>query len=178
MLKNIWKDPVWSKVISAAFLWLITLGYAYVKSITDSISIKQAVSQLSEPRVSVLQILLGITVILFLYFVIREIGKPIESNGKASIYNDKQTILMRLNKVEYPNEGVLFRWQVFFDFNGNPFIDELDAYCTKHGSTPLRFIDNSCSVRDCSNSQRQVDFNATKNQLESELIDKWEKLNN
>ena len=178
MLKNIWKDPVWSKVISAGFLWLLAIGYAYVKSITDSISIKQAVSQLSEPRISVLQILLGITIILFLYFVIREIAKPIESKGKNSIYNDRQTILRRLNKVEYPNDGVLFRWQVFFDFSGNPFIDELDAYCTKHGSIPLRFIGNACSVRDCSNSQRQVDFDATKNQLESELIDRWEKLNN
>lgn len=178
MLKNIWKDPVWSKVISAGFLWLIALGYAYVKSLTDSISIKQAISQLSEPRISVLQILLGITLILFLYFILKEIGKPIEAKSKSSIYNAKQTILRSLNKSEYPNEGVLFRWQVFFDFSGNPFIDELDAYCTKHGSIPLRFIGSSCSVRDCPNNQRQVDFNVTKNQLESELIDKWEKLNN
>jgi hypothetical protein len=178
MLKNIWKDPVWSKVISAGFLWLVALGYAYVKSLTDSISITQAVSQLSQPRVSVLQMLLGITIVLFVYFIVKEIGKPVESKSKSSIYNDKQTALRKWNKVEYPNEGVLFRWQVFFDFSGNPFIDELDAYCTKHGSTPLRFIGNSCSVSDCLNSNRQIDFNATKNQVESELIDKWEKLNN
>ena len=74
-----------------------------------------------------------------------------------------------------PQTGILFRWGVFFDYD-TPFISDLTAFCTKHPGAPIRFIDNSCPVRDCENHRNRIDLYQVKNIIESELIDKWRKI--
>jgi hypothetical protein len=69
----------------------------------------------------------------------------------------------------------LFKWGVFLDYE-TPCISDLTAFCTKHGDTPIRFMGDSCSIQGCENSIQRIDRLAVKNLIESDLIDRWEKI--
>ena len=94
---------------------------------------------------------------------------------KDQFYSKKQRKLRSYNKTTDPDTGILFRWVVYFDYDA-PFISDLTAFCTKHGETTLRFINNNCPVNDCTNSNNRIDGYAVKNLIESDLIDRWEKI--
>ena len=64
---------------------------------------------------------------------------------------------------------------MYFDYE-TPFISDLTPFCTKHPGPPLRFLQNRCPIDGCENSRNLFNYHATKNIIESDLIDRWEKL--
>jgi hypothetical protein len=122
-------------------------------------------------QVSIYQIL------IFLIFAtaIFLLGRKFIGN-KSQYYSKKQRKLRSLNKTEIPEEGILLRWKVFFDYD-TPFIADLTAFCTRHDGPPMRFIHKRCPVQGCDNSRSPFNEFDMKNAIESDLIDKWEKIN-
>lgn len=111
---------------------------------------------------------------LVIALLIYLLGKKLLTKEKG-FYTKKQKQLRLDNNETDPQTGILFRWGVFFNYD-TPFISDLTAFCTKHSGAPIRFIDNSCPVRDCDNHRNRIDIFQVKNIIESGLIDKWEKM--
>jgi len=166
MIKRIWKDPVWSKVIAVGIIGFISLIYAKIKSASSDISFIDALKGILDIKISVvytLAIILGF-LILRRFFI-----------KKEGYYSTTQEKLRKFNKTTDPNTGILFKWGVYFDYE-TPFIADLTAFCTKHNGPPIRFIDNRCPIQGCENSRNRIDNYAVKNFIESDLIDRWEKI--
>jgi large-conductance mechanosensitive channel len=111
---------------------------------------------------------------LVIAFLIYLLGKKLFSQEKE-FYTKKQRQLRLDNNETNPQTGILFRWGVFFNYE-TPFISDLTAFCTKHPGAAIRFINNSCPLRDCENHRTRIDVYQVKNMIESGLIDKWEKM--
>ncbi len=107
--------------------------------------------------------------------IIYLIGKKMLQKEKSH-YSKKQLKLREFNNMEITEANVLMRWDVYFDSANKPFIADLTAFCKKHVGPPLRFIQNRCSVRDCENNRIEFNEYGMKNAIESDLIEKWEKL--
>jgi hypothetical protein len=124
-----------------------------------------ALKQLLDIKISVVY-----AVCLFIaYLILRQIFK------RRGYYSRKQEQLRQFNKSQDTATGIQFRWTVYFD-GDTPFIDDLSMFCTKHGDTPVRFMENRCPIRDCSNSFRPIDERVLKNIIESDLISRWDKI--
>ena len=94
---------------------------------------------------------------------------------EMNFYSKKQSKLREYNKTEIHEAGILLRWSVYFNYE-TPFISDLTAYCTKHLGAPIRFIHNRCPVDGCENAINQFNELGMQNAIESDLIDKWEKM--
>ena len=170
MIKKIWSDPVWSKVISVGIIGLLTLGYTNFLSVTENVTLKEAFNKILEIKIEVIYVFLT----LVTYWILKLTYRKIFKKGK-SYYSSKQQKLRSYNKTTDPKTGILFKWVVFFDYNV-PFISDLTAFCTKHGDTPIRFIGDCCPVQGCENSRQIIDTHVVKNLIESDLIYRWEKI--
>jgi hypothetical protein len=169
MIKKIWNDPVWSKVISVGILGLISLGYIKFVSVTEKISFKESLQQLFELKIPLVYVLVAIVLFLILKRLFRK-----KKTSNTNSYTNKQDQLRTFNKIIDPPTGIQFKWEVWFDGN-TPFISKLTAFCTKH-QPPLRFVNDSCPIPDCENSRQRIDRQVVKNLIESDLIDRWEKI--
>ena len=117
------------------------------------------------------KILIFIGLCILLYFI----GKKFFVK-KNDYYSKKQKKLREYNSLNDETVGILLRWKVYFDRYGNPFIADLNPFCTKHDGPPIRFMHNRCPMQDCENNHPQYNEHAVKNAIESDLIDKWEKM--
>jgi hypothetical protein len=170
MIKKIWTDPVWSKVISVGIIGLLTLGYTKFLIVTEKVTFKEAFEKTLEIKIELVYIFLA----LVAYWILKYFHRKIFKKEKSS-YSVKQQKLRLFNNNTDHNIGILFRWGVHFDYD-TPFISDLTAFCTKHGETPIRFISNRCPFNDCTNSHNRIDEYAIKNFIESDLIERWEKI--
>lgn len=166
MIKKIWNDSVGSKVIAVGILGIISLVYAKIISATEGITFSQAYQSIFEIKVR----LIFVVGAIILFLILRRVFKK-----KESYYSSKQKKLRELNNSKDPNTDILFRWGVYFDHD-TPFISDLNAFCTKHEGAPIRFVNKRCSIHGCENSRKQIDFHMVKNLIESDLIDRWEKM--
>lgn len=166
MIRKLWKDPVGSKVIAVGILGVISLIYAKIISATEGITFSQAYQSIFEIKVRLIYVAGAIILVLLL----RRIFK-----NKKSFYSSKQKKLREFNNSKDPNTDILFRWGVYFDYD-TPFIADLDAFCTKHEGAPIRFINDRCPIHGCENSRNQINLHMVKNLIESDLIDRWEKM--
>jgi hypothetical protein len=166
MLKRIWKDPVWSKVIAVGIIAIISLLYAKIKSISTEITFQAALQGLINTKIRVIYVL----AIILLYLVLRQV-----LNYKDRSYIKKHDTIRKYNKYLHPQLGILFRWNVYFD-DDTPSISDLTPFCTKHDGPPIRFINNRCPMPGCENSRQAFDNLGVTNIIESDLIDRWDKL--
>lgn len=143
-------------------IWGNSIDWEKVKSVK--------IGEFLTAQVSVYQIL------IFLVFgtVIFLLGRKFLGK-KGQFYLKKQRKLRSFNKTEIPEQGILLRWGVFFNYD-TPFIADLTAFCTRHDGPSMRFINNRCPVQGCENSRSSFNEYAMKNAIESDLIDKWEKI--
>lgn len=166
MIQKLWKDPVWSKVIAVGILGIISLIYAKIISTTEEITFSQAYQRIFDIKIRLIYII-GIILLLI---ILKRIFKK-----EKSYYSSKQKKLREFNNSKDPNTDILFRWEVYFDYN-TPFISKLNAFCTKHEGPSIRFINDRCSIQGCENSRNRIDLHMVKNLIESDLIDRWEKM--
>jgi hypothetical protein len=115
-----------------------------------------------------------IFIFILLSVLIYIIGKKIIGN-KKQYYSKKQQKLRAFNNSVIQEPNILMRWKVYFDYD-TPFIADLTPFCQKHEGPPIRFIHNSCPVKNCENSRINFNEMAMKNAIESDLIDRWEKM--
>lgn len=170
MIKKIWTDPVWSKVIAVGIVAIITLIYTKFFSFTENVTFEEAFDKIFEIKVKVVYIIDTLIIYWIFTWFFKKIFKK-----ESGFYNVKQQKLRTFNKITDPKTGILYKWQVFFRYE-IPFISDLTAFCTKHGEIPIRFIGEGCPIQDCENSGQKIDKFVIKNYIESDLIDKWEKI--
>ena len=120
---------------------------------------------------TVLEILIFIALTVIFYFVGALFYKRVKSR-----YLRKQRTLMKYKRLDMLQKGIMFRWRISFDPNNEPYIEDLQAFCTKH-KPPIRLIDNVCPVVGCENNKLEIDVAKTRNVIESNLINRWEQLN-
>jgi hypothetical protein len=80
----------------------------------------------------------------------------------------------KFHKFHDKTDDVTLKWRVAFDEFDEPYADNLRFFCCKHGSTPIKFIDNLCTVANCPNALKQIDPLYLKNIVDSELIHRWQ----
>jgi hypothetical protein len=167
MIKKIWKDPVWSKVIAGVTLITISFIYVIIKSITSDISFQEAFQGLVNTKIRVVYVL----ALIFLYLILRQIFKK-----KYGFYAKNQKKLLRqFNKHQDTEAGLQYKWIVHFA-GDTPSISNFTVFCTKHGEIPIKFFVDRCPVPECENSKKSFDILGVKNNFESVLIEKWDKL--
>ncbi|MCY1660332.1 hypothetical protein [Chryseobacterium sp. SL1] len=159
-----------SKVIAVGIVAIITLSYTKFLSISEKVTFKEAFDKILEIKIPIFYVLVGVIVYWIVSVIVRKIFKK-----NSSIYTKKQRKLREFNTTQNNGDGLLYKWNVFFNHQ-TPFIADLTIFCTKHGQTPIRFIGNKCSVSGCQNSQQEIDMYKLKNLIESTLIEEWEKL--
>ncbi len=86
MIKKIWTDPVWSKVIAVGIVALITLGYTKFLSVSEKVTFKEAFDKTLEIKIAVVYVIAA----LIAYWIIAWLFKKIFKKEKA-YYNAKQT---------------------------------------------------------------------------------------
>ena len=129
------------------------------------------IGKLITTEFTLFEILTFIAFSIIIYFI----GKKLLQKEK-SFYSKKQLKLREFNNMEINEANVLLRWVVYFGTANKPFITDLTAFCKNHGGAPLRFTHNRCSIRDCENNRIEFNEYGMKNAIESDLIEKWEKL--
>ena len=143
-------------------IWGSSIDWAKVKSIKFG--------ELLTKEIEIYQILIFILFALVIY----SIGKKFIAD-KKQYYSKKQRKLRAFNNSLIRENNILMRWKVYFDYD-TPFIADLTPFCQNHDGPPIRFIRNNCPVPGCENSR--IDFNGPgmKNAIESDLIDRWERI--
>lgn len=172
MLKKVWTDSVWSKVIASTIIGLSLIIYTKIESISEEITFSESLKKILDIRISVVYVV-GI---ILVFFILKSIIKKIYET-KKSYYDKKQRKLREFNKMTNIGMGVLYKWNVYFKHNGTPFIADLTVFCTKHGDAPLKLVNSNCPMRDCDNNGINVDEYLTKNHIESLVLYDWDKIN-
>lgn len=128
------------------------------------------IGSLLSKQFSLLSFIVFLVFSILIYFVLKRFVQ------KDTIYNRKQRQLRKIDKMEDNQNGLLFRWRVFFDYGLKPHITDLETFCTKHGTPPIRFVNNRCPHTDCTNHRQAINNDYVQNHIESDLINKWEKI--
>lgn len=118
---------------------------------------------------------LSILVFLILSLIFYLLLKPLFQ--RETFYSRKQKKLRKMDHSDDQKNGLLYRWKVDFEWTGKPFISNLEIFCTKHGNTPRKFVENRCPVPDCINHNQAVNQKFIHKHWESHLINHWEKIN-
>lgn len=167
LLNQIWKDPVGSKIISVAIVGLISFVYAWIVNKKDGVTFYNTYNKIYELKFRVVYLIIAIIV----YSVVRRLLRK-----EKSIYSKKQKELRDLNNQRDDQNGVLFKWNVYFDYSETPFIGDLTVFCTKHDKIPIRYIHNKCPINGCPNNRGSIRIDLVKNSIESGLIDRWDNI--
>lgn len=124
-IKQIWKDPVWSKVISAGIIGLVILIYNYIFSLITNTDFKTNITEFWNLKIS-LWVVAVIIVILVTIFTVKKI---FNRKGKNNFAYDEKTLELDIaffNKVR--NEMLTMQsiyWLRNNNFGGRSFQDEL-----------------------------------------------------
>lgn len=169
-IQKIWKDPVWSKVISVGIIALITFIYTLASSVFNNISIGQSLKNIFDIKIRLIYI---VGILIFYYFG----AKIMVVRGRDKYAERKRKILQEFNRMENNASGMLFMWKVHFD-GDTPFISDLTAFCTNHKGAPIRFMNEKCPVKGCKNNPEEDRFDLLRveNYIESQLIERWSRM--
>jgi hypothetical protein len=171
-LKEFWKDPVWSKVISVGILGIISLLFTQILSITENLSFDESLNKVLNLKLKIIYIIGSIIIFWILKFIYNKVF-----NKNKNYYTKTQKQLLEFRSMRDNQQNLAFRWNTYFKDNGNPFISDLEIYCTNHGEMPIKFLGNNCQVNNCKNSDININEYAAENYIESEVQHYWDKLN-
>jgi hypothetical protein len=164
MLKRVWKDPVWSKVIAAGIIAVASLLIVLLKSVVDKIPFQSTLKGFFDGKIRILWVVAGI----LLFLILRSIYQ------NNSLKWKKRQFVKSVKKLENHDLHILYKFTI--EFEGDyPTIENLKIFCTLHEDLPLGFIDFKCPIYNCNNSRQALDEVRLINFLESILLDMWEK---
>lgn len=121
-------------------------------------------------QVSVLSILVFGILSVIIYLLLRPLLQM------DTFYSGKQNKLRKIDHSNDQKSGLLYKWKVDFEWTGKPFVADLEIFCTKHGNTPQKFVENRCPVPDCINHHQAVNWKFIHNHWDSYLLRQWEQI--
>ncbi|QOG04820.1 hypothetical protein [Flavobacterium sp. MDT1-60] len=173
MIQNSWKDPVWSKVISAIIISVGAFFISFTYSQLTDLTIKESFLVLWNYK-----ILLGPTIIILilLYLIVSIIKsirrrKPNNSNKLENIFHKKYS-----KYVDSENK-VTYRFNAYISsYNKFPFISELRVYCNNHNPEALMKPYSGCNRQGCIHLNKGYNETELKQEIETYLLNEWEKM--
>lgn len=174
MIKNLWKDPVWSKVIAAI---IISIG-AFLISLTYSLITKLSVKE-SFIYLWKYQIPLGPTIlVLFILYVLISITIYIKKRRSSNEEKLEDLFHKQFNKVIDNENKITYRFNAYIhSLNKFPFISDLRIYCNNHNSETLMNPHKGCNQIGCIHYNMGYNNREIKQNLETYLLGEWEKMN-
>ena len=129
---------------------------------------------LIEPSISIFSILIDLIVLLIVILISRKIIRKFNSSREERLFKE----LKQFNNLICEQYKIKVTWDVGMGslFNNDPFPYNIRMFCLNHGSHPLQLMHGHCSAPNCPNNQYHFDENILKNEIESRLLQRWEKL--
>ena len=112
-----------------------------------------------------------IVLILIVIVLTRRISNP------SSRLQRRRNKLKELNSNRDEEEGILFKWRIYFHYDGKPRVTDMTLYCTKHDPYPLKFAHDHCMVHNCKNNTRVLNIDAIEIGIQSMVDHKWDEIN-
>lgn len=174
MIKNLWKDSVWSKVISAIIITIGAFLISLIYSLVTDLSVKESFLYIWN-----IKTLLGpsilIVILLFLFSsIIRNLGRQqtTKSERNEDIFHKKY------NKIIDSENKVTYRFNAYINsYNKFPFISELRVYCNNHQPESLMDKYQGCNRNGCIHYNKGYNESAIVKEIETYLLNEWEKIN-
>ncbi|GEM_PF-910009 len=171
MFKRIWKDPVWSGVISAAIITTFGFMVMFIYSLVTDKPVKDSILYLWNLKIN-----LGSTlvVVFSLAIVVRIIvnllkSKPSKKQRLEKIFHNK------FNKIVDEENKITYRFNAYIDeFTNYPFISDLRIYCNEHESESLISHIDGCRRPGCNKLRKGYDERFIKPEIETSLLKIWE----
>lgn len=117
-----------------------------------------------------------IVLFLILYLLAVQVFKK-NNIIRKYFYDKKQLELIGFNSMIDFNTNSCIKWKTDFK-NNKPFVYDIEIYCIKHNpEKPLKLVGNKCPSKDCNNSIQQINPLIIQSLIESNVIDRWEKIN-
>ncbi|RXR35325.1 hypothetical protein EQG68_00065 [Flavobacterium piscinae] len=166
-LLSIWKDPVWSKVISVAIIAIVGGIYTAYNWGRAKNFLKEQYNNFINLNVPLYYIILFILILGLFIWVLSKLNITKVKTKKDHFIGDDY-------RYTFGDVNILCRYSVgVSNYTGKPFIFNLKVYCNKH--TPaLELNEGYCSVRDCSNDKVYIDLFKVEKILEADIIHRWE----
>jgi hypothetical protein len=172
MLKKIWSDSVWSKVISAVILAVGGFIIIVIYSAITKLSLEQSIEYLWQYKIELGPTIIGIILILLVLAIIKKIAEisPSKRDKMASKFHQKY------KKFDEHILPITYRFNAYIKSLTNfPFISELLVYCTDHnGIESLMTSYNGCPDRNSTNHRKTFSESLLKSQIETDLLKQWE----
>lgn len=170
MFEKIWKDPVWSKVISAGILAVISLVFIWIKSLWENISFEESFYLIIEFKVKLIYVIAIMVSLLMIYYLVIKARKKEER-----FYTKRQKEFMKNHsQLDFGPKGIIARFQTLIDEYDVPFIINLATYCKSHGKAPIKF-NKSCPLPECKNENITFSEEEMTNIIESVLLFEYDK---
>lgn len=88
-------------------------------------------------------------------------------------YTEEEKRLKKLNSYQNTQDGLLVEWEVNFKINGNPYVENLTLYCTKH-PRPVLLQEHKCPVCDRKkNTSKSKQIYLKESKIDPMLEDMW-----
>jgi len=174
MFVKIWKDPVWSKVISVIIVGIAGLIYAKINIKFKNETFKDSILNLLSFKIELKYLLIFIIIFLIAQFILKKIFVKEKNIDRNDIKREK---LKSVSKFIDKNAGIMIKWNVHFSTSGKPFVSEVNCFCTLHGDMPIKFLWNHCPSNNCKNSEQEIDKYYIENFAESIVLNEWDKIN-
>lgn len=176
MISKIWKDPVWSKVISVIFVALGGVILAKIKSAYDSQTFKEAINDILNYQIKIIYVaftIISFWIFKWIYSIL--FSKRLSNTNK--LLEKNKNILRKVNTIIDKPQGIMMKWNVHFSSMDKPFVSDVNCFCTLHGELPIKFLWNQCPVENCKNAKKTLDSYAIDNFAESLVLNEWDKIN-
>ncbi len=173
MLKKMWKDPVWSKVISALIItvggFIISLLYSLI---TDR-TVKESILYLWNIKVA-----LGpLIIISFLLAILTSIIKKVRTKGRTEIQSLESIFHEKYTKIVDNENNLTYRFSAYVGASNKfPYISELRVYCNNHDMEVLLTQYQGCNRPGCKHFGKGYNESILKQNIETYLLGVWEKM--
>lgn len=174
-MKNLWKDAVWSKVISAIIIAVGAFLISFAYSLVTDLSVEESIIYLWK-----YEILLGPTllIIIIVYFLISIVKSIIKSKSKPkNIEELEDKFHEKFNKIVSEEDKITYRFNAFVSmYSGLPYISHLKVYCNNHETEVLMSKSRGCNRQGCFNYNISYSESLIKDEIETHLLGEWEKI--
>jgi len=173
MFDNMWKDPVWSKVISAIIITVGGFIISLIYSLITDLTIKESILYIWNLKVT-----LGLTlIIIFLFILLISIIKTARSRKPTKIESLETQFHNKYNKIIDDKNNLTYRFNTYVSsIDKFPFISELRVYCNNHDTEVLITEYQGCNRPGCNRFGKGYSKSLLKQEIETYLLGEWEKM--
>ena len=176
MMKKVWTDPVWSKVIAST---IITVGFfilSIIYSLLTDKTVEESLNYFWSYHVPLGPTILGVIVILLLIATVQRLIKKQPSR----IERLEKRFQQENTEMVDGSVGVTCRYNAYISsYTNYPFISDLRLYCTGNNHPQQLMTQHSgCPIPSCRNNGQGYNEHNLKTTIETYLLQVWDRMKN